>query len=38
VDTPIAGHCPPQLDAVRRAFAANFAERGEVGAAACVIV
>jgi CubicO group peptidase (beta-lactamase class C family) len=38
VDTPIAGHCRPELDAVRRAFAANFAERGEVGAAVCVIV
>jgi CubicO group peptidase (beta-lactamase class C family) len=35
---PIAGHCRPELDAVRRAFAANFVERGEVGAAVCVIV
>jgi CubicO group peptidase (beta-lactamase class C family) len=35
---PISGMCAPRLDAVRRAFAANFAERGEVGAAVCVIV
>lgn len=35
---PITGHCAPGLDAVRRAFAANFAERGEVGAGLCVIV
>jgi CubicO group peptidase (beta-lactamase class C family) len=38
VDIPIVGRCPPALDAVRRAFAANFAERGEVGAAVCAIV
>jgi CubicO group peptidase (beta-lactamase class C family) len=38
VDIPIAGHCRPELDAVRRAFAANFAERGEVGATVCVMV
>ncbi|MGH9231722.1 MAG: serine hydrolase domain-containing protein [Acidimicrobiales bacterium] len=38
MDIPIAGHCRPDLDAVRRAFAANFAERGEVGASVCVMV
>jgi CubicO group peptidase (beta-lactamase class C family) len=35
---PIAGRCDDRFRAVREAFAANFAERGEVGAALCVIV
>jgi CubicO group peptidase (beta-lactamase class C family) len=35
---PISGTCAPSLAAVRDAFAANFAERGEVGGAVCVIV
>lgn len=35
---PISGRCEPGFDAVRDAFAANFAERGEVGAAVCVVV
>ena len=34
----MSGHCDPAFEAVRDAFAANFAERGEVGAAVCVIV
>ena len=38
MDTPVSGRCDPAFDAVRRAFADNFAERGEVGAAVCVIV
>jgi CubicO group peptidase (beta-lactamase class C family) len=38
VDVPISGRCAPGLDAVRDAFAANFTERGEVGAGLCVIV
>ena len=38
MDVPISGFCRPGLDAVREAFAANFAERGEVGAAVCVPV
>ena len=38
MDVPISGFCRPGLDAVREAFAANFAERGEVGAAVCVMV
>lgn len=38
MDPPITGHCAPGLEAVRRAFAANFAERGEVGAGLCVFV
>lgn len=35
---PISGDCAPRFAGVREAFAANFAERGEVGAAVCVIV
>jgi len=35
---PIAGHCAPAFAAVRRAFAANFAHRGELGAAVTVVV
>jgi CubicO group peptidase (beta-lactamase class C family) len=38
VDVPIGGWNAPGFDPVRRAFAENFAERGEVGAAACVII
>lgn len=38
MDTPIVGHCDPAYRAVGEAFAANFAERGEVGAAVCVTV
>ncbi|MGZ8765711.1 MAG: serine hydrolase domain-containing protein [Acidimicrobiia bacterium] len=36
--TPISGSCDPAFAAVRAAFADNFAERGEVGGAVCVIV
>ena len=35
-DTPIHGWNEPQFDAVRDAFAANFAEHGEVGASVAV--
>ena len=35
---PISGYCHPDFSGVQREFAANFAERGEVGAALCVIV
>ncbi len=35
---PVAGHCAPGFAAVRDAFLANFAERGEVGAAVAVFV
>lgn len=38
MDAPISGMCAPGFRPVREAFAANFAERGEVGAAVCVIV
>ncbi len=35
---PISGTCDPAFAEVRDAFAANFADRGEVGAAVCVRV
>ncbi|MCU1351634.1 MAG: hypothetical protein JWM05_843 [Acidimicrobiales bacterium] len=38
MSTPIDGWCAPGYAAVREAFAENFAERGEVGAAVHVIV
>jgi len=37
MDVPIGGSCAPGFEAVRDAFAGNFAERGEVGAAVSVI-
>ncbi|MUH52798.1 MAG: serine hydrolase, partial [Actinobacteria bacterium] len=36
--TPISGHCDPRFQSVHDQFARNFAERGEVGAAVCVMV
>src|ERR1035441_1603523 len=36
--TAIGGRCDGRFEAVRAAFAANFAEQGEVGAAVSVIV
>jgi CubicO group peptidase (beta-lactamase class C family) len=38
VDVPLSGSCDPRFTAVQEAFSANFAERGEVGAAVCVTV
>jgi CubicO group peptidase (beta-lactamase class C family) len=38
VTTPIEGWCAPGFAPVRTAFAANFVERGEVGAAVHVVV
>ncbi len=38
MSTPIGGTCASRFDGVREAFATSFAERGEVGAAVCVIV
>ena len=38
VDAPIAGSCDVRFDAVRQEFVRNFAERGELGAAVCVVV
>lgn len=35
---PISGHCDERFSAVRDAFAGNFADRGEVGAAVCVLI
>ena len=37
MDAPISGHCDPSFFSVHDAFAANFAQRGEVGAAVCVM-
>jgi CubicO group peptidase (beta-lactamase class C family) len=34
----IEGHCDPRFGAVRDEFAANFSQRGELGAAVCVVV
>jgi hypothetical protein len=33
----VEGHCDPRFGPVREAFRANFAERGELGAAVCVM-
>ena len=38
MNIPISGQCDEAFGAVREAFAGNFAERGEVGAAVSVIV
>jgi CubicO group peptidase (beta-lactamase class C family) len=38
VDAAVSGHCDVRFRAVREEFARNFAERGEVGAAVCVMV
>lgn len=38
MNTPISGLCDERFSAVRQAFADNFAERGEVGAAVCVLI
>jgi CubicO group peptidase (beta-lactamase class C family) len=34
----IEGHCDPRFGAVRDEFAANFSDRGELGAGVCVVV
>lgn len=36
-DTPVSGVCDPRFGAVERAFAENFALRGEIGAGVCVV-
>jgi CubicO group peptidase (beta-lactamase class C family) len=38
MNTPISGLCDERFGAVRQAFADNFAERGEVGGAVCVLI
>jgi len=35
--TEIHGTCAPGFEPVRQAFAANFAERGEIGASVAVV-
>jgi CubicO group peptidase (beta-lactamase class C family) len=34
----VEGHCDPRFEPLRDAFNTNFAERGELGAAVCVLV
>jgi len=34
----VEGHCDPRFEPLRDAFRANFADRGELGAAVCVMV
>jgi CubicO group peptidase (beta-lactamase class C family) len=34
----VEGHCDPRFGPLREAFRANFAERGELGAAVCVMI
>ncbi|MBA3941079.1 MAG: esterase [Sphingopyxis sp.] len=38
ITTPVAGSCAPRFAPVRDAFAANFADRGDIGAALCLVV
>ena len=38
MDVRVSGHCDARFAAVREEFALNFAERGEVGAAVCIVV
>ncbi len=38
MDVPVSGHCDARFRAVQEEFARNFAERGELGAAVCVVV
>ncbi len=38
MDVPVSGHCDARFRAVQEEFAHNFAERGEVGAAVCIVV
>ncbi|HXZ62017.1 MAG TPA: serine hydrolase domain-containing protein [Acidimicrobiales bacterium] len=37
-EAPVSGHCDARFAAVRREFECNFAERGELGAAVCVVL
>ena len=38
MSAPISGRCDERFAGVRRAFAQNFASRGEVGAGVCILV
>lgn len=37
-EAPISGHCDPRFMAVRDEFTRNFTDRGELGAAVCVMI
>ena len=38
MDVPVSGYCDARFRSVREEFARNFAERGEVGAALCIVL
>ena len=38
MNVPVSGHCDPRFEAVKSAFQENFAERGDIGAALCLIL
>ncbi len=38
MDIPVSGHCDPRFRGVQEEFTRNFRERGEVGAAVCIVV
>jgi CubicO group peptidase (beta-lactamase class C family) len=38
VDVPVSGQCDGRFGAVREEFTRNFTERGEVGAAVCIVL
>ena len=38
MSTPVAGTCDPRFSAVEEEFRRNFSERGELGAAVCVLI
>ena len=38
MDVPVSGYCDAKFRSVREEFARNFAERGEVGAALCIVL
>ena len=38
MDAPVSGYCDARFRSVRAEFARNFAERGEVGAALCIVL
>ena len=38
MDVPVSGYCDARFRSVREEFARNFTERGEVGAALCIVL
>ncbi len=38
MDAPVSGRCDARFGAVREQFGRNFAERGEIGAALCILI